>query len=594
MLERIEGSPHLICDFLDGPKIELRGNTGDTYCITVEEMLPEGPNRIHALHEFHEQTFCSLFRKWKTNWRIRLWGFDPQMGAVQIDECLYDDKEQNVQIDIDTDKFAEAFEWLLQASRYKKETGCNLFISSKFNDIFKTVSMGVDRYIPWGEAGEDLYARYSIGKYPIEENGSGIFGKWGGRENRVLEGMRIYDSFKNPNDWKDLPIQQVASDILGMKYERVDPFEYIDKNAPIEQEPLLDITCHFVWQPFVEIKGSGDMDFDIEFVDSTNQEKPVFALTMTPNHWAKASREWYTDWLINIKHKGRMIYQHVIDCTGKKVLVSLESKSLGDTLAWVPYIEEFRKKHNCAMYASTFWNNLFDKAYPEINWIPPGSGVNNLYAAYKIGCWDSELNKNKEDWRRCPLQKIPADILGIDFKEIKPKMAIPEGQREIEGKYVAISEHASARCKYWNYPGGWQQIVNYLRSQGYKVVVISKEDTTLEGVIKKIDQPINSTINTIRFADFFMGVSSGPAWVAWAVDTTAVVISGTTERFVEFKEGIVRIINEDVCHGCFDDVNYTFDRGDWNWCPTYKDFECTRSITPSMVIDSIQPLLHKK
>ncbi len=31
----------------------------------------------------------------------------------------------------------------------------------------------------------------------------------------------------------------------------------------------------------------------------------------------------------------------------KKVFISIESKALGDTIAWVPYALEFQKKHGC-------------------------------------------------------------------------------------------------------------------------------------------------------------------------------------------------------------------------------------------------------
>ena len=32
---------------------------------------------------------------------------------------------------------------------------------------------------------------------------------------------------------------------------------------------------------------------------------------------------------------------------GKVVYIIFQSKGLGDTLAWFPYVEEFRKKYNC-------------------------------------------------------------------------------------------------------------------------------------------------------------------------------------------------------------------------------------------------------
>ena len=40
---------------------------------------------------------------------------------------------------------------------------------------------------------------------------------------------------------------------------------------------------------------------------------------------------------------GVLVYENTLDYTSKKVLLSIDSKSLGDNIAWMPYLEEFRK-----------------------------------------------------------------------------------------------------------------------------------------------------------------------------------------------------------------------------------------------------------
>jgi hypothetical protein len=59
-----------------------------------------------------------------------------------------------------------------------------------------------------------------------------------------------------------------------------------------------------------------------------------------------------------------------LDLEGKKVFIAIDSRSLGDNLAWIPYVEEFRNKHNCTVVCSTFWNKILD--YPEIEFVEPG------------------------------------------------------------------------------------------------------------------------------------------------------------------------------------------------------------------------------
>jgi autotransporter strand-loop-strand O-heptosyltransferase len=73
------------------------------------------------------------------------------------------------------------------------------------------------------------------------------------------------------------------------------------------------------------------------------------------------------------------------------------------------------------------------------------------------------------------------------------------------------------------------------------------------------------------------------------------MISGFSKASAEFSTNIKRVINEDVCHGCFNDTENNFDRGDWNWCPRQKEtarqFECTKAITPRMVKNSIDEII---
>jgi len=42
-------------------------------------------------------------------------------------------------------------------------------------------------------------------------------------------------------------------------------------------------------------------------------------------------------------------------------------------------------------------------------------------------------------------------------------------------KQVCIAIHGTAQSKYWNNKDGWQEVVDYLKSKGYEVLLISKE-----------------------------------------------------------------------------------------------------------------------
>jgi autotransporter strand-loop-strand O-heptosyltransferase len=105
------------------------------------------------------------------------------------------------------------------------------------------------------------------------------------------------------------------------------------------------------------------------------------------------------------------------------------------------------------------------------------------------------------------------------------------------------------------------------------------------------EQPLAERARWLRHAEFFVGLSSGLAWLAWAMRTPVVMISGFTHPTNEFDTPY-RVINYHTCNSCWNDVRVQFDHGDFLWCPrhagTPRQFECTRLITADQVINTIR------
>jgi len=117
----------------------------------------------------------------------------------------------------------------------------------------------------------------------------------------------------------------------------------------------------------------------------------------------------------------------------------------------------------------------------------------------------------------------------------------------------------------------------------------------MESIINRSgDHPIQQRISELKHCEFFIGLDSGLSWLAWALHKPAVLISGFSQPYTEFGDNCMRVINHDACTGCWNDTNYVFDRGEWNWCPRHQDtdrqFECSKSITPRMVPNAIESL----
>jgi len=350
--------------------------------------------------------------------------------------------------------------------------------------------------------------------------------------------------------------------------------------------------------PRVEIRGHEKKQYTIKFYNNETDEL-IFSDSIHNNHFSRAYAEYMVLWKIVIESEGKIVKEEILNLNNKIVFVAFESSALGDSIAWVPYVNEFQRKYNCVVYCSTFYNHLFVKKYPNVNFVQRNHKLTNTYATYRIGWFGagSKSNKNKVDCRTIPLQELVADTLNIiPYQEIRPTVSFDErAPLYNNSNYVVISVGSTAQAKYWNNPVGWQQLVDWLNERGYKVVAIGREKNKLKNVINKTGNiPIFDCVNLIQHSKFFVGISSGLTWLTWSLGMKSVMISGFTAPWFEFQEDNYRVHNSNVCNSCFTDPKHKFNRGDWQWCPVNKNtrdhFICSKSINRDMVIEKIVQL----
>ena len=352
--------------------------------------------------------------------------------------------------------------------------------------------------------------------------------------------------------------------------------------------------------PRVDVIGSGKSEYKIHFRDA-DTNTVLYETTVTTGMFASCAIQYYVNWEIIIYKDGKYYKTFKLDLKGKKVSVLLDSKSLGDTLAWMPPLEEFQKKHQCELYAVTFHNHLYSRTYPTLKFLEPNeeSGI-ILDHEYCIGFFEDGF-KSPVNRLDVNLQEMAFTILGLEYKETKPRITLIERETELTKPYVAFGMQSTLQAKYWNNPNGWQEVVDYLHSIDYEVVCcdlmgsfgrgdLGWMNVAPENVIHRHDRTLQQTAATIQGADMFIGLGSGLSWLAWSLDVPVIMISGFSNPSSEFQSGNYRVAaNNKYCRDCYNRV--MIDAQDWLWCPDHKNtprmFECSKNILSSEVIEQI-------
>jgi autotransporter strand-loop-strand O-heptosyltransferase len=412
--------------------------------------------------------------------------------------------------------------------------------------------------------------------------------------NDLSEKMRFV--YKNYKQCKLDAIKEAIEIHKEFSWERIGEIGYntvveFMKNHKKTDVDNNKISVFYLDGPKVDISGDEDRTYFVEFLD--DKDNVIHSHTMKNNHWVQCGRKYYTKWKIRVN--GKIVEE--LDLSKKRVLISFESKSIGDTIAWAPYAIEFQKKHNCQVVLSTFHNNWFknNPNYESIEFIEPGRST-NCHALYRVGWFMSEEGKwNKLDSypnyiQTLPLQQTATDILGLDYVERNYGIFFDVKERPFKNKYVVLAPESTAGCKEWTYEG-WCYLTDQLIKKGYEVVILTTKPYSVKGAKCIHGKSLNDALNILYHSEFLVSPSSGMAWMNWGVGKHTVMISGFTPKHHEFQTNITRIINENACNSCWANTNFKFDPGDWDWCPIWKGTEkqhiCEKSISPLTVFNSL-------
>jgi autotransporter strand-loop-strand O-heptosyltransferase len=321
--------------------------------------------------------------------------------------------------------------------------------------------------------------------------------------------------------------------------------------------------------------------------------------------WVSSTKRYYIRFRIEAWRGSELILTHDLSLADREVLVSFPVGTLGDTIAWFSYVPKFQRAHRCRLTCviEPQFIPLFRDTYPEILFATPKEvQPDRYYATYHLGLFfdDEQYAWQPCDFRLVGLHRTAGYILGTDLAEEPPRVSFPDDGPLIHEPYICFATQATSQAKHWNSPSGWIETIRFLKDSGYRVICIDRAPLGGKGFMWNYipreaedetgDRPLSERARWLKHATAFVGLASGLSWLAWAVGTPVVMISGFSHPTTEF-ETPYRVINYHACNSCWNDAHFRFDHNDHLWCPrhagTGRQFECTTLITSVPVRDAL-------
>ena len=308
------------------------------------------------------------------------------------------------------------------------------------------------------------------------------------------------------------------------------------------------------------------------------------------------------------------IFRHNFDMTGKKVIVQSHVPTLGDTFAWFSHMVTFRKEHpeigEFAVLLMDRHRKIFEKQYDEkfikfVSMDDIAEYSEDAYATFYLSLFDEDTcNHQPVDHRFAGIHETAGWILGnYDLEYHKPLLDL-SGNSGIEEPYVCIAVQSTSLAKLWHHSTGWYDVVRFLKKLGYRVLCVDKQPIYGMDIFwNKIPygaedftgpKSLQERIDLIKDCDFYIGLSSGLAWLADACNVPVVMISGFTHPRNEFYTPY-RVWNASaLCNSCWNDMRVKFDPNDFMWCPHHSNdklrYCCSKVISPTQVIHKIMTI----
>jgi len=327
--------------------------------------------------------------------------------------------------------------------------------------------------------------------------------------------------------------------------------------------------------------------------------------TLIPGAVARIDIHYLCPWRIELFNEKGILTNFQLNYKNQVVAIEFASGALGDTLAWLPIVNNWVEKNEIQKaLVYTKWNFLFDHTkYPRIQFVNNPSHflqVPNLRFYHRLGHaldHDRATNKrinhaNPVNWKETNMFDSQNYSLGLPSQEIKPFLKQLPPERIIQGKYVTICNESSQKIKHILNPQVWLALVYKLKELGYQVVNVGNKCPILPEVINAHGMPFENTMRLVRDAEFHVGLSSGLSWLAWAYGKKVLMLSNFTHPGYEFSTNVVRVINQSTEWGIFNDSDVPWEAR-WEYDPFNDNIQSARRLCTSHALRALEILLSR-
>lgn len=199
-------------NFNDGPLVDVSDDHSSWYIVEFYEKLGNDWGLVHSCHDLKPFHFYKYARKFRTKWKIRVWGWENEKPDL-VYEHIYNEEGKNVGLRFKHNSYKVQRAWTAKAIDFRKKNQCNLFIESKFSERLKDefYVTGVEFVGSLDKLNTDLYSCFSIEKSDIQTNTE----SWWESDLIWENHAKAYKSWRIPIDWVSIPNEEVIDIILG-------------------------------------------------------------------------------------------------------------------------------------------------------------------------------------------------------------------------------------------------------------------------------------------------------------------------------------------------------------------------------------------